>query len=117
MKISIIGNTANAMILFRLDLIKTLTKKGISVYAFATDYNDSSKEIIKKAGAIPVDYNLSRSGINLVGDLWNTTTSPMTPEQIEIRELKKRLQRVEMERDILKNATETLMSDSLNNSH
>ena len=45
------------------------------------------------------------------------TTSPMTPEQIEIRELKKRLQRVEMERDILKNATETLMSDSLNNSH
>lgn len=72
MKISIIGNTANAMILFRLDLIKTLTKKGISVYAFATDYNDSSKEIIKKAGAIPVDYNLSRSGINLVGDLWNT---------------------------------------------
>lgn len=45
------------------------------------------------------------------------TTSSMTPEQIEIRELKKRLQRVEMERDILKNATETLMSDSLNNSH
>ncbi|HAH0839618.1 TPA: glycosyltransferase family 1 protein [Escherichia coli] len=72
MKISIIGNTANAMILFRLDLIKTLTKKGISVYAFATDYNDSSKEIIKKAGAIPVDYNLSRSGINLANDLWNT---------------------------------------------
>ncbi len=33
------------------------------------------------------------------------TASPMTPEQIEIRELKKRLQRVEMERDILKKAT------------
>ncbi|AJI87302.1 transposase family protein [Yersinia frederiksenii Y225] len=43
--------------------------------------------------------------------------SPMTPEQIEIRELKKRLQRVEMERDILKKATALLMSDSLNNSH
>jgi transposase len=41
----------------------------------------------------------------------------MTPEQIEIRELKKRLQRVEMERDILKKATALLMSDSLNNSH
>ena len=40
----------------------------------------------------------------------------MTPEQIEIRELKKRLQRVEMERDILKKATALLMSDSLNNS-
>jgi transposase len=41
----------------------------------------------------------------------------MTPEQIEIRELKKRLQRVEMKRDILKKATALLMSDSLNNSH
>lgn len=41
----------------------------------------------------------------------------MTPEQIEIRELKKRIQRVEMERDILKKATALLMSDSLNNSH
>jgi len=43
--------------------------------------------------------------------------SPMTPEQIELPELKKRLQRVEMERDILKKATALLMSDSLNNSH
>ena len=43
--------------------------------------------------------------------------SPMTPQQIEIRELKKRLQRVEMERDILKKATALLMSDSLSNSH
>jgi len=43
--------------------------------------------------------------------------SPMTPEKIEIRELKKRLQRVEVERDILKMATALLMSESLNNSH
>ncbi len=43
--------------------------------------------------------------------------SPMTPEQIEIRELKQRLQRVEMERDILKKTTALLMSDSLNSSH
>ena len=31
--------------------------------------------------------------------------SPMTPEQLRIRELEKRLQRVEMESDILKKAT------------
>ncbi|GLV71994.1 transposase [Pectobacterium carotovorum subsp. carotovorum] len=42
--------------------------------------------------------------------------SPMTPEQIEIRELKKKIQRIEMENDILKKATALLMSDSLNNS-
>lgn len=42
--------------------------------------------------------------------------SPMTPEQLRIRELEKRLQRVEMESDILKKATALLMSDSLSNS-
>ena len=39
--------------------------------------------------------------------------SPITPEQIEIRELKKKLQRIEMENDILKKATALLVSDSL----
>jgi len=39
-----------------------------------------------------------------------------TPEQIEIRELKKKIQRIELEKDILKKATALLMSDSLNNS-
>ncbi len=43
------------------------------------------------------------------------TASPMTPEQIEIRELKKKIARIEMEKDILKKATALLMSDSLNN--
>ena len=42
--------------------------------------------------------------------------APMTPEQIEIRELKKQIQRIELEKDILKKATALLMSDSLNNS-
>ena len=42
--------------------------------------------------------------------------SPITPEQIEIRELKKKLQRIEMENDILKKATALLMADSLNSS-
>ncbi len=44
------------------------------------------------------------------------SASPMTPEQIEIRELKKKIQRIESEKDILKKATALLMSDSLNNS-
>ena len=42
--------------------------------------------------------------------------SPMTPEQIEIRELKKKLARLEEHNEILKKATALLMSDSLNNS-
>lgn len=42
--------------------------------------------------------------------------SPMTPEQIEIRELKKRMAQLEEHNEILKKATALLMSDSLNSS-
>ena len=43
-------------------------------------------------------------------------SSPITPEQIEIRELKKQIARLEEHNEILKKATALLMSDSLNNS-
>jgi transposase len=41
--------------------------------------------------------------------------SPITPEQIEIRELKKQVARLEEHNLILKKATALLMSDSMNN--
>ncbi|PHM22771.1 transposase [Xenorhabdus innexi] len=41
---------------------------------------------------------------------------PITPEQIELRELKKKLQRLEMENEVLKKASALLMSDYLNSS-
>ncbi len=45
-----------------------------------------------------------------------SSASPMTPEQIEIHELKINIQRTELEKDILKKATALLISNSLNNS-
>lgn len=42
--------------------------------------------------------------------------TPMTPEQLKIRELEKKIRRIEEEKEILKKATALLMSDSLNNS-
>ncbi len=42
--------------------------------------------------------------------------SPMTPDQIKIRELKKKIARIEEEKEILKKATALLMSDSMRNS-
>lgn len=42
--------------------------------------------------------------------------SPMTPDQIKIRELEKKIARIEEEKEILKKATALLMSDSLNSS-
>ncbi len=42
--------------------------------------------------------------------------TPMTPDQLKIRELEKRIKQIELEKEILKKATALLMSDSLNNS-
>ena len=39
----------------------------------------------------------------------------MTPDQLKIRELEKKIKRIEMEKDILKKATALLMSDSISN--
>jgi transposase len=40
---------------------------------------------------------------------------PATPEQQRIRELEKKIKRIETENEILKSDTALLMSDSLNN--
>ena len=40
--------------------------------------------------------------------------TPMTAEKLKIRELEKRIKRIEMEKEILKKATALLMSDSFN---
>lgn len=40
--------------------------------------------------------------------------TPMTPDQLRIRELEKRIRDIEMEKDILKKATALLMSDDMN---
>ena len=42
--------------------------------------------------------------------------SALTPEQREIRDLKRKIKRIEEEKEILKKATALLMSDSLNGS-
>lgn len=41
--------------------------------------------------------------------------TPMTPEQLKIRELEKKIERIELENEILKKATALVMSDSLKN--
>ena len=42
--------------------------------------------------------------------------TPLTPDQLKICELEKRIMRIEEEKEILKKATALLMSDSLNSS-
>jgi transposase len=44
-----------------------------------------------------------------------TSATPMSPDQRKIRELENRIERIELEKEILKKATALLMSDSMNN--
>lgn len=62
--VAIIGNAPNTLIGFRLDLIRDLIERGNRVYAFSTSYSPKQKKIIEDVGAIPVEYEVSRSGLN-----------------------------------------------------
>jgi glycosyltransferase involved in cell wall biosynthesis len=69
MKIVMIGTTANCVFGFRWPLIKELTTKGYKVYAFAIDYTDEQRQLLKSLGVTSIDYDLSRSGLNILADL------------------------------------------------
>lgn len=45
-----------------------------------------------------------------------SNATPLTPDQLKILALEKKIKRIEMEKEILKKASALLMSDSLNNS-
>lgn len=71
-KIVIISNTFSSIMLFRKHFVKFLLKSEYVVFCFAIDYNDASRRCIKEWGAIPVDYELSRGGLNPFSDLYHT---------------------------------------------
>ena len=62
--IAIISHQAFSLLNFRSSLIKLLVKTGYRVYALAPDYTDADIDAIKSLGADPVQYSLSRTGIN-----------------------------------------------------
>jgi len=72
MKVALIGTTAQCVLGFRADLISALVADGKKVYAFALDYTEASRKQVESLGATPIDYQFSRSGLNLVADLLNT---------------------------------------------
>jgi len=54
--------------------------------------------------------------LKLERDGGSSVASPMTPDQIKIRELERRIKNIEEEKEILKKATALLMSDSMRGS-
>lgn len=68
-RIAVVGTIVNALIDFRSDLIVDMVAAGHQVYAFASDYSETSEIAIRKLGAIPVRYTISRSSLNPITDL------------------------------------------------
>jgi glycosyltransferase involved in cell wall biosynthesis len=69
MKVVLIGSLASGILGFRRDIIIHLVNEGHEVYAFASDYDPDSRHGVELLGAVPVDYVLSRTGMNPLKDI------------------------------------------------
>lgn len=90
---------------FKLEAAQLVVDQGYSVVEAAKAMNVSKSAMDKWVRQLKQE----RQGIT-------SKTAPLTPEQIEIRELKKRIAELEEHNEIIKKATALLMSDSLKNS-
>ena len=90
---------------FKLEAAQLVTDQGYTVVEAAKAMNVSKSAMDKWVRQLKQE----RQGVT-------PKASPLTPEQIEIRELKKRITELEEHNEIIKKATALLMSDSLNNS-
>lgn len=63
-RLALIGNQAFSLINFRGELIREMTRQGMVVYALAPDYDAVTRSNVAELGAIPLDYSMSRAGLN-----------------------------------------------------
>jgi len=68
LRIGIIGNQAFSLLNFRGPLLADMVRRGIEVFALAPDYDKATRAVVRALGAEPVDYSLSRTGMNPVRD-------------------------------------------------
>jgi len=69
MRVAILGNQVFSLLNFRGELIKAMVKRGHEVLALAPDYDETGREAVRALGAKPMDYSLSRTGLNPFRDL------------------------------------------------
>ena len=91
---------------FRLEVAQLVVDKGYSVREAAEAMNIGKTTVDRWARQLKQE----RGGAV-------HKAAPMTAEQIKIRELEKKIRRIEEEKTILKKATALLMSDSMRGSH
>lgn len=69
--IAIISSQAFSLVNFRGLLIADLVASKVRVYALAPDYTDEFRRQVIELGAMPVDFDLSRTGMSPLRDLVN----------------------------------------------
>lgn len=73
MKIALISQVATpGLLIFRKPLIQELVAAGHELYCFSADFSDDTRKKIVDLGGIPIDYSLSRTGLNPFRDLLDT---------------------------------------------
>jgi transposase len=90
---------------FRLEVTELVLNKGYSVREAAEAMDVGNSTVDKWVRQLKQE----RDGVS-------PSASPMTPDQIKIRELEKKIRYIEEEKEILKKATALLLSDSMRNS-
>jgi len=71
-KLVLLGTVAASVFNFRTALIRELVARNHTVYVFCVDFDDASRKRVVELGGIPVDYSLSRAGINPFRDISDT---------------------------------------------
>lgn len=66
--IAIVSNQAASLVNFRGPLIQALSAAGLQVMALAPDYDEGLRSSVATLGATPIDYGLSRAGMNPLRD-------------------------------------------------
>ena len=72
MRIAVVGTLAETILGFRADLIRAMVAQGHQVFAFACDYQDSSRAAVSALGATAVDYRIGRFSVNPLSELSTT---------------------------------------------
>jgi glycosyltransferase involved in cell wall biosynthesis len=81
-KIALIGSQAFALWNFRGPLIQEMVERNLEIYALAPDYDNYTCEKVRKLGAKPIQYRLSRTGLNPFRDALNFLGLTLTLRRI-----------------------------------
>ncbi|NMM36577.1 MAG: glycosyltransferase family 4 protein [Glaciimonas sp.] len=63
-RLAIIANQAFSISNFRGPLVREMVGRGVTVYALAPDYDEASRAAVASLGAVPIDFSMSRTGMN-----------------------------------------------------